>query len=189
MVESWLLGEVLELPEAAVNHVILLSGQIASGKTTLSRLLADRFAYRVVNTRDILAHGQQDRRSLQSVGASKDDSTAGRWGRDELVRLRERNSAGVCFVVDSVRTLDQVRWVRETFGESVVHVHLTAGRDILVDRYTSRSEGYRYEEVSNDPVEQAVGVLASSANIVIDTTNRSPEAVLGQLASHAALKT
>ena len=172
-----------------MSHVVLLSGQIASGKTTLSRLLVDRFACRMVSTRDILAHGQQDRRSLQSVGASLDDSTGGRWVRDALVRLRDRNSADKCFVVDSVRTLDQVRWVRETFGESVVHVHLIAGRDVLVDRYASRSEGYRYEEVSNNSVEQAVGVLASSANIVIDTTNHSPEAVLNQLASHTGLKT
>ena len=175
--------------EAAVSHVILLSGQIASGKTTLSRLLADRFACRMVSTRAILAHGQQDRRSLQSVGASKDDATGGRWVRDELVRLRDQNPADKCFVVDSVRTLDQVRWVRETFGESVVHVHLIAGQNVLVDRYASRSEGYRYEEVSNDSVEQAVGVLASFANIVIDTTNCGPEAVLGQLAFHAGLVT
>lgn len=180
---------MLELQDAAVSHVILLSGQIASGKTTLSRLLADRLRYRVVSTRDILAHEKQDRLSLQLAGASKDDSTAGRWIRDELVRLRKRNPADSCFVVDSVRTSDQVGWVRETFGESVVHVHLTASLDVLAGRYGSRSEGYRYEEVSNDPVEQAVGVLASSADIVIDTTNRSPEVVLGQLASYAGLVT
>ena len=177
------------MPEAAAIHIILLSGQIASGKTTLSRLLADRFAYRVVSTREILAHGQQDRRSLQSIGASRDDSTAGRWVRDELVRLKDRNLADVCYVVDSVRTPDQVRWVRETFGEAVLHVHLTAGRSVLVGRYASRAEGYRYEEVSSDPVEQGVGALASSADIVIDTTNRTPRAVLRQLVSHAGVMT
>ena len=175
--------------ETVVKRVILLSGQIASGKTTLSHLLADRFGYRAVSTRELLSQEEQDRRSLQSVGASWDDSSSGRWIRDELVRLQDQCSAEMSFVVDSVRTLEQIRWVCETFGELVVHVHLTASLDVLAGRYDSRSEGYRYEEISNDPVEQAVCVLASSATIIIDTTNHSPEAVLCLLNSQVRLAT
>ena len=174
--------------EPADHQVVLLSGPIASGKTTLARLLADRFGFCVVSTRELLLrHVGEDRWSLQAEGASMDDSTGGRWVSDGLVRLRRQCLAEVSFVVDSVRTLDQIRWVRDAFGGSVTHMHLVADVDVLSDRYSSRFEGYGYQDVSDDPVEQSVNVLAGSAGLVVDTGHSTPELVLGRVAGHLGL--
>ena len=174
--------------EPADWQVVLLSGPIASGKTTLARLLADRFGFRVVSTREfLLRHVGEDRRSLQAAGVSMDDTTGGSWVRDGLVRLRKQYSSEVSFVVDSVRTLDQIRWVRDAFGGSVTHVHLVADVDVLSDRYNTRFEGYGYQDVSDDPVEQGVNILAGSAGLVVDTGHSTPELVLGRVAGHLGL--
>ena len=178
---------MVELLESSVERVVLLSGPVASGKTTLSRLLADRFGFCVVSTRDLLGEGVQDRLSLQAAGASRDDGSAGRWVRDGLVQLQGQWSDEIYFVVDSVRTLDQIRWIRKTFGASVEHVHLKASLEVLSNRYDVRSEGYRYEEVRYDPVEQTVWVLGESANVVIDTSYLCPESVLLQVVNHLSL--
>ena len=169
--------------------VVLISGPIASGKTSLSRLLAGRFGLCIVSTRELIAQGIQDRRFLQVAGALQDDSTAGRWVRDGLVQFQTRCPNQVSFVVDSVRTLDQVRWVRETYGPSVEHIHLTASDDVLATRYESRSEGYQYDEVRDDSVEKMVVFLSGSANVVIDTSYLHPESVLLEVVNHLGLPT
>ena len=176
------------LLESTVNHVVLVSGPIASGKTTLSRLLELRFGFFVVSTRELLTPQARDRLALQAAGASLDESTAGRWVRDGLLGLRIRSPAGAFLVVDSVRTLNQVRWVRETFGASVKHVHLTASLEVLSGRYDSKHEGHRYQDVAADSVERRVVLLASSADLVVDTGFRVPHSVLECVADLLGLR-
>lgn len=176
-----------ELPEPSVKYVVLISGPIASGKTTLSRFLELRCGFFVVSTRELLSSLARDRRGLQAAGASLDESTAGMWVRDGLLGLRSRSPAQASFVVDSVRTLDQVKWLRETFGASVKHVHLTASPEVLSSRYHSRSEGHRYQDVVADPVERRVGLLASSADLVVDTGCLGPDLIVERVADHLAL--
>ncbi len=104
------------MPESSIKHVVLISGPIGSGKTTLSRLLELRFGFCVVSTRELLTPLSGGRRALQAAGVSLDESTAGRWVRDGLLGLRSRSPTGAFFVVDSVRTLDQLKWVRKALG-------------------------------------------------------------------------
>ena len=171
-----------------VKHVVLISGPVASGKTTLSRLLELRFGFCVFSTREVLTLLARDRRALQAAGASLDESTAGRWVRDELLGLRSRSPTNSSFVVDSVRTLNQVRWVRETFGGFVTHVHLTASPEVLCGRYRSRFEGNRYQDVVADPVERRVAFLASLANLVVDTGCQGPDSIVDRVADYLAME-
>ena len=69
----------------------------------------------------------------------------------------------------------------------MVHVHLTAAIKTLCNRYEFKSERYSYDEATNDPTEQGVSALASTANLVIDTTNQCPSAVINRLASDLGL--
>ena len=173
------------MPKSAVQRVVLLSGPIASGKTTLAQLLSERFGFCVVSTHELLlTHVIEDRRSLQAAGASLDDATGGSWVRDGLFWLQRQCAAEVSFVVDSVRTLEQIRWVRDAFGESVGHVHLTADVEVLSVRYGYRFEGYQYQDVSDNPVEQRVNLLEASAGLVLDTGYLTPESVLERVVSH-----
>ena len=140
-------------------RVVLISGSIASGKTTLSHLLADGFGFCVFSTRGLLAEAEADRLTLQAAGASLDDSTAGRWVLDGLLRLQEQFPNSTLFAVDAVRTPDQIRWVRNALREPVVHVHLTATEETLSRRYAVRGEQSSYAEVSNHQVESGVRSL------------------------------
>lgn len=176
------------LSESSVKHVVLISGPVSSGKTTLSRLLELRFGFCVLSTRNVLTSLTSDRRALQAAGASLDESTLGKWVRDELLGLRSRSPTRASFVVDSVRTLDQVRWVREIFGGSVKHIHLKTSPDLLSFRYRSRSEGLSFEEVIADPVERGVVLLAPSADLVVDTGFQGPDTVLEHVADYLALE-
>ena len=90
-------------------------------------------------------------------------------------------------MVDSVRTLDQILWVREIFGDSVAHVHLTAAERVLSARYAIRSEGYRYDDVTGDPVERGVRVLEGLDELVLDAGRLTPELLLGEVAGHLNL--
>ena len=174
------------MPELSVKHVVLISGPIASGKTTLSRLLQLCCGFCVLSTRELLAQGAQDRRALQAVGASLDKASAGRWVRDGLVRLQSQSPDEALFVVDSVRTLHQVRWVREGFGALVKHVHLTANPEVLADRHCCRFEGNSYQDIVADPVERRVGSLALWADLVVDTGILRPDSVLELLVGYLA---
>ena len=178
-----------QLSEPIINHVVLISGPVASGKTTLSRLLELHFGFYVVSTREVLTSLARGRRALQAAGASLDESTAGRWVRDELLGLRRRSPSEASFVVDSVRTPDQARWVRETLGASVKHVHLTASPEVLSCRYWSRSEGLSYADVVADPVERGVGLLVPSADLVVDTGSHGPYSVMERVAHYLYLET
>ncbi len=91
------------------------------------------------------------------------------------------------FAVDAVRTLDQIRWVRSALGESVVHIHLTATREILSNRYECRDDRYSYDEVASDQTEQGVNSLGLEADLAIDTTNQSPSEVVAHLASYLGI--
>ena len=170
-------------------QVFLVSGPIASGKTTLCQLLAQRFGFCVISTRELLTQGAPDRPTLQAAGASLDDFTAGKWVLDGLLRMQKLYPDSTQFAVDAVRTLDQIRWIRDGLGESVIHIHLTAARETLSKRYEPRFERYSYEEATNDPIEQGVSTLASAANMVIDTTSQCPSGVMDRIASELALST
>ena len=170
-------------------QVFLISGPIASGKTTFCQLLAQRFGFCVISTRELLTQGVPHRPTLQAAGASLDDFTAGKWVLDGLLRMHELYPDSTQFAVDAVRTLDQIRWIRDALGVSVIHIHLTAAKGTLSKRYEFRSERYSYDEATNDPIEQGVSTLASAANLVIDTTKQCPSGVMDRLASELALTT
>lgn len=176
-----------ELSKSSIKHVVLVSGPIASGKTTLSQALKLRFGFSVLSTRGLLISPSRNRRALQAVGVSLDVSTAGRWVRDALLGLQSQLPLQSAFVVDSVRTVDQVRWIRGTFGASVTHVHLTASLEALSYRYHIRSEGLSYEEVVDDPVEERLGLLGSSADLVVDTEHLRFNPVVERVANYLLL--
>ncbi len=157
------------------NRIVLLSGRIASGKSSLAKCIADRSNFRTLSTRDLLtAHGVDlDRISLQRAGARLDRKTKGTWVRDALVRWIQKHDPPVDLVVDAVRNQAQIDAIRKAYPTQVTHVHLTANEDILHQRYEQRdgpnSEKKDYSSVSMDPTERKTEILADSADVVIDS--------------------
>jgi adenylosuccinate synthase len=118
------------------SRVIVLSGPVASGKTTLADILRARFACEVFKTRELIAaalSARSERVSLQRAGDKLDRTTGGRWVAEAVARAASRLSENAVVIVDSARIKDQIDAIRDAFGARVVHVHLTASITELIE--------------------------------------------------------
>lgn len=187
-------------------QIVLLSGRVASGKTTLWQQLIKNFPgenIHVLKTKNVIRDlaskklGQElpaERRALQDFGDKLDRDTAGMWVRDALVSLINQHisvEASSIFVVDAVRILKQVKTIREAYGYSVNHIHLKAPEQELEARYKHRSSDLRelksVKDVLKNPTEASVDELEKSADIVVDTQACTPDDVLVKSATHLGL--
>ena len=171
--------------------IILVSGPIASGKSTLADLLSLRFRAHVVKTRDMLQKAPSaSTPALQDEGDRLDEETSGRWVLEGLIKAEakadDKDSSGV-FVVDAVRTEDQISAIRQGY-QRVIHVHLTAGERTLESRYNRRRTGRAtYAKVKANKTESDVGLLRGVADSTIDTDRCTPDDVMVRAAAHARL--
>lgn len=181
-------------------QIVLLSGKICSGKTSLSQGLCNRFHFQPLKTKQVLKQLAlkrlktellDDRRAMQSFGEKLDLETNGKWVLTALERLI-RAESNAMVVVDSARILKQIRAVRQAYGFPVVHIHLTADKRVLARRYKERkTRGFRelksYSDVERDPTEAQVEGLAEFADVVIDTGRCTPSDVLVRAATRLGL--
>lgn len=186
-------------------QIVLLTGRIASGKTALCEHLRQFENVSVLKTKEVirnvalkkLGHAiEAERKAMQNFGDRLDRETKGQWVRDELRRLLVRlgpNEPNAIVVVDSVRILDQIRAIRESYGYVVIHIHLHASDDELSIRYAKRHSGLEefksYAELAKNDTEARVNDLERAADVVIDTKLCRPIDVLVRAATHIGLYT
>jgi adenylosuccinate synthase len=173
--------------------IVLLSGAITAGKSTLANLLKQRYGFEIVSTKDDLLSRREHatRESLQKLGQQLDKETGGSWVREALQRQIQKSS-GNKFVVDAVRILDQVDLIRQAYGYQVMHIHLTASEAELQGRFSKRSsstftESINYANAKRNKTERLVEDLRASADVVIDTSRCEPLDVLARVAAHLDL--
>lgn len=165
-----------------IEGILLLSGRIRAGKTTLAEGLSKRYGIPIFRTHDVIKRLKEKSQSgtrlaMQSDGESLDRSTNGRWVVQELSKWIEESDRGRFVIVDSVRTKDQVTAIREAYGAAVVHLHITAPEKVLEERFGSADDkakegGISYLEAKNNETEKQVERLAKVADAVIDTDPR-----------------
>lgn len=167
--------------------VILLSGEIATGKSAVAKCLVKDHAFRRASTGTYLMRCakerklQIDRDTLKIIGDTLDLENNGRWVAD-LVFEQSAQTPGQClWLLDSIRRDFQIRWFRDLFS-MVVHVHLTASEEICRQRYElRRREGGEYDvhtsydEAKAGPTEHQVRSLAKICDLLVDTGNERPE--------------
>jgi adenylosuccinate synthase len=185
-------------------QIVLLSGSISSGKTSLSTLLNEQFGFHPLKTKEVIQSlarqksGKEiepERRAMQKFGQALDRETNGRWVRDALNRLlRDLGSAApeALIVVDAVRIPEQIKAIRQAYSFSVVHVHLKAPKEVLAERYGDRHvEGFQelssFSEAEKNRTEARVKKLEDAADFVIDTSSCLHQAVLVRAATHLGL--
>lgn len=176
--------------------IVLLSGSVASGKSTLGNHLVEDFGATLTKTWALLTEidpkVEHDRESLQDLGEKLDKETKGRWVAEALGKIALRLPNDAIIVVDSVRIQSQIDFIRRGFGPSVVHVHLHASDADLEKRYAGRKrkdikELGSYEQVLQNETERNVPQLRENADIVINTTRTDERDVLIRAASHLGL--
>jgi adenylosuccinate synthase len=187
-------------------QIVLLSGRVASGKTTLWQQLTTRFPrenIHVLKTKNLVRElalkslGRDlpaERRAMQEFGDQLDRDTKGQWVRDGLSSLVNQftsSEPSSVFIVDAVRVRPQIKAIREAYGFSVNHIHLKAPEEELAARYKHRvsdmQELRSFKDVAENPTEAAVDELEKSADVVIDTRACTPEDVLVKAATHLGL--
>lgn len=175
--------------------IVLLSGPVSSGKSTLAKLLAERFNFTIVRTLDLLKQADSavslDRESLQLLGERLDQTTDGEWVLAGLARRVTALPENSRVVLDAVRIEAQAEAIRRGYGSSVIHVHIDANDTELARRYKKRRGEIRelesYADVQKNDTEKNVRQLADVADIVLDTVRSTEEDVLVRVASHLGL--
>ncbi len=191
-------------------RIVLLSGRIGAGKSTLADALVSRYGAHRVKTREIIRRLFPDeplsRETLQKHGDVLDETSGGKWvSNGILVDLNEfykkRVESGdapdpnLLVVVDGVRIAKQIEHIRADYGRNVTHVHLSVSPEIVDTRLAQRPRAFpdsTYEEARRNPTESKVEDLAAIADIHVDTERDRPDdvvmrvaALLGLLASAA----
>jgi adenylosuccinate synthase len=163
-----------------LKYVIAFSGPVASGKSAVVNEIVTRFNAKRVSTSTILLdRGTENRReALIEAGKELDRTTGGKWVSDGVVPYTKDGDGHDIVIVDAVRTADQVRLLRERFGQEFVHVHVSVPFDVARDRYAARGAvGDRhvsYDEVKADPTESGVWQLDRIADRVVENHLAGP---------------
>jgi adenylosuccinate synthase len=185
-------------------QIVLISGSVASGKTTLSDLLRTRFnQIEVLKTKEVIKAlalkktGKElsaERRAMQDFGDRLDRETNGQWVRDALQQLLVRLGPlerEAIVLVDAVRIPDQIKWIRRAYGFAVIHFHLQTPQEVLTQRYRHRKSGLRelssFSEVKKNLTEARVQELENAADVVINTKLCRKEDVLAKAATYLGL--
>lgn len=174
--------------------VVVLSGAVATGKSTLADELVGRFDAQPISSHKLLVTrlgkgARPDRTVLQDFGDALDAETGGRWLADDVGVATSRFTDDALVVVDSARILGQVEALRRAFGRRVTHVHLFAPVDELARRYRRRRRRDlpSYDHVRRNPTEAAIDSMMDEADVVIDTSRSTAPDVAVRAASHLGL--
>jgi adenylosuccinate synthase len=178
-------------------RIVLLSGPIASGKTSLAAGIETAFGATTFSTGDLLAARLGDspgrlRAAQQDEGDALDVSTKGRWVGEELARAIQPLQDDALVVVDAVRTAEQIESVRQLFGPRAAHIHLIGPPTELARRYRKSARARRdgaksYAEATQNQTEQQVEQLRHVADAIIDTARATPDDVLVRACSRLGL--
>lgn len=172
-------------PDAAARFpVLVLSGPVCAGKSTLARGLAERLGSGVLTTRALIAKhvdhkpDQLERKRLQEIGDELDRVKGGAWISEALRELTEARGDEMV-VIDAVRNAMQVAAVA-TFGPTV-HVHLTADKSDLAARYLARRQSQpqlefpSFDALRINTTEASIEKLGKAADLIIDTSKMDPD--------------
>ncbi len=173
-----------------ISRLLLISGAIGAGKSTVARLLREDYNFQGISSGDYLRSQQaasnhgSSRRQQQDLGDQLDIETDFLWIIDKVaVPAMEIAPDTTNWLFDAVRKPRQVEHFRAHFGSVVRHIHLTASESVLRDRYESRKQAIdaSYDEAIRHPNEIAARALNLVAEHTFDTQHASPSGVAEEI--------
>jgi dephospho-CoA kinase len=155
-------------------RVIVISGEVAAGKTTAAKLLRSHgFQYarisQAIRTRWDGPSGRKPPRSWYQGMGMQLHREIGQWALcQETIDLIPDPTSN--FVIDGARWHEDISFFRTRFGSELVHIHLTASTDVRKTRFQAREKDVSFEEADADEVELEVKELARDADIIFDNS-------------------
>ena len=182
-------------------RIVVLSGPVGSGKSTLGQGLAERFDLAYVRTQELMYDAAaragdplpNERRALQDYGEKLDRDTREEWVADGVAALVARGEVEASLIViDAVRTVGQIEALRSAFPALVTHIHVDAPREVLDARYRMRTDSgiaelQSYDDVAANATEARVSSMRDDADVVVDTNRSSIGDVLVRAAAALGL--
>lgn len=166
--------------EQKKQFVVLTSGPIAAGKSSVVENLVDEHEFHKISSGTFLKKLAEEsvdppnRLELVRLGDELDVATDYAWVVSEVAvpALRAEPTADK-WIFDSVRKRKQVEHFRSQFPDSVFHVHFYASEQILRERFYGRNKQSDikmiYDEAIDTPNEREARSLFDLADLVIDT--------------------
>lgn len=187
--------------DATAPRIVVLSGPVGSGKSTLGQGLAERFDLAYVRTQELMHDAAaragdplpNERRALQDYGEKLDRDTREEWVSDGVAALVARGEIKASLIViDAVRTVGQIEALRSAFPALVTHIHVDAPREVLDARYRLRTnsgitELTSYDDVVENATEARVSSMREDADVAVDTNRSSVRDVLVRAAAALGL--
>jgi len=163
-----------------IKAIIVLSGQICTGKSTLADELVGRKGFSRISTSQLIREAVktgtklESRADFQKQGRILDKKKGPIWLTNALFSLLENlQDPPEYVVVDSLRLKEQVDAFRVAYGAKVKHIHLTADSHRLESRFNDRDRdddrGTTFEQSQEDVTEAQVKDLQKFADVRIDT--------------------
>ncbi|OBB17696.1 adenylosuccinate synthase [Mycolicibacterium setense] len=165
----------------AVPRIVVVSGPVGAGKSTLAQRIAHRYGAVHIRTSDIMrdlaiTRGESlpgERRAMQDFGDRLDTDTGCSWVSDWLSeKIADGEISGDLIVIDAARRATQIERLRDAYP-MLTHIHVHAPEDELSRRYSGRVSGLQelenYAEVRKNATEEQVTELADEADVSIDT--------------------
>ena len=128
--------------------IVLLSGSICVGKSTLTAGPKNSYHARVIKTRELLDIEAQhrfkvlsSREEYQAFGELLDFETRGLWVAKALSELLKKENHEFV-VIDSIRIPSQIAAIRQEYKFAVFHLHLKATDQDLEERYDARPPSF-----------------------------------------------
>jgi len=170
-----------------MNLILLISGPIAVGKSSVVSNLIDNYEFRKLSSGEHLVKLAKEkslipnRQTLTRIGDELDIDTDYSWVVNTVTKTALNRYPEVDrWIFDSVRKKRQVRHFRTAFHESIMHIHLTADESVLKCRYENRQlknpvkDHLEYEVAITTPNETESRSLETIADHVIDTSHIAP---------------
>jgi len=181
--------------------ILVLSGEICTGKTTLTKKLEESFGFLSCKTREGLNRlaikklkgKEPDREFLQKFGEELDIAGEGKWVLENFnFHFSKTLNENKYYLIDSVRILNQIKHIREAYSYFVFHIHLEASAESLEKRFFERGEikvldsktqKEKYKKYKEDATEKQVNSLKDEADLVINTDRCNEQDVFIRVAS------
>nr|WP_262381016.1 MULTISPECIES: AAA family ATPase [unclassified Pseudomonas] len=168
----------------------MISGPMASGKTSVSAALQEYFEFLPISSGSFLrgqlvARNERcDRHNLQEFGDSLDRSTNFSWLIESVAKPAIHSQPDVDnWLLDAVRKPRQLELFRLNFGGAVMHVHIVAAESVLQKRYAERGPSHlaEYQASVGHPNEQSARSLGRMADKIFDTGTHTAAEIASQI--------
>ncbi|MHC1705768.1 MAG: adenylosuccinate synthetase [Tenuifilaceae bacterium] len=184
--------------------IIVLTGEIGSGKTTLATSLKSQYNFEVLKTSDVLIKysesskfrqkkDEDKRMFLQRIGEQLDKETRGNWILTHFQSIINKKDR---IIIDSVRIPEQIEAIRQSYGyQNVIQIHLHVSERELERRHFKRNNLdfhdliaiQNYQTYKHNVTESKVKDLENDADLIIDTEKAQIEDIVIRVASYLRL--